>query len=295
MSNHMYHRVAKGIHQDGGNNNIMTWWKTNFNMPVPEIWNGNWVPDRGPFTYNGQATSFDLSGLVAGFELVVFCAGFHWEGPLSGTAYVYSEWRDENNNLLFTCADGIPIDLDIDSGYWYEYMRACNIGIAGWEVDTSGNYKVRSWSTGTGAMETMETTITFSNVPSTSQMSTSKRGYIWVEGNNLHFINNNRWEHSITGEDQGYVDTAKAGYIWIDTDNYLHWIGNDGHDYKGKWRIKQFASTFSNGPTGEVFAGTSKKGYIWVDNEFGGTHLSYIGNDGYKYLFGSGNYPYQYP
>ena len=39
-------------------------------------------------------------------------------------------------------------------------------------------------------------------------------------------------------------------------------------------------------------AGTDKAGCIWVDNEFGLSHLAYIGTDGYKYLAGAGNYPY---
>lgn len=294
---YMYHKVCQGIDQDGGSNNIMTWWKTNFNMPVPEIWNGNWVEGRGPFTYNGLGTSFNLSGFYPGWELVAFFCGWHWDGPLYGTAYMYSQWRDENNNLMFTCANGNSISLNLDSGYWQEYMYGCNQGVAGWEVDVVGNYRVRSWSTGTGAMGQQDTIITFSNVPSTSQLPTSTKGYIWVEGNNLCFVNANKWKHIMIGNQESYVDTAKKGYIWIDsgTGYTLKWIGNDGYRYRCKWNIKQFASTWSNGPTGPTFAGTSKKGYIWIDDEFGWTHLGYIASDGYKYLTGSGNYPYQAP
>ena len=290
---YMLHKVAKGIVQDGGSGNTMTWWKTNFNMPVPEIWDGNWVQNRGPFTYQGLATSFDLTGLVAGHEVAAFFALYHWDGPLSGTAYVYSQWRDENNVLMFTCGNGNAVDLSIASGDWYEYMYGCNQGIAGWEIDVAGNYRVRSWSTGVGAIGQMDTTIVFSNVPSTTQLGSDKPGYIWVEGHHLCFICASRWKHTIIGVAEAYIDTAKAGYMWIGTDDYLRWIGSNGWKYRTAWKIQQFASTWSNGPTNSQCGKTP--GMIWVDNEFGQTHLSYIGNNGCKWLVGSGNYPYQTP
>lgn len=294
MANYMYHKVAKGV-QDNPSGDIMTWWKTNFNMPVPQLFDGTWIEGVGPFIYHGLATSFDLTGLVTGWEVAVFMCGWHWEGPLSGTAYIYSEWRDENNVLMFTCVNGDASEIDVASGYYQEHMYGCNQGIAGWEIDVAGNYRVRSWSTGVGAMGQQDTIIAFSNVPSTSQLGADKPGYIWIEGNNLCYIDANQWKHSIVGDKFYYVDTAKAGYMWIDTNNYLCWIGADGYDYKTKWKIKQFASTWSNGPTNEVYAGTDKAGMIWVDDEFGQTHLSYIGYDGYKYLVGDGEYPYDYP
>lgn len=289
---YIYHKVAKGV-RDNPSGDIMTWWKTNFNMPVPQLYDGTWIEGSGPFLYYGLATSFDLTGFVPGWEVAAFFCGWHWDGPLSGTAYAYSEWRDENNALMFTCANGVAVGLNIASGYWYEYIYGCNQGVAGWEIDVAGNYRVRGWSTGTGALGQMDTTITFSNVPSTTQLGTDKPGYIWVEGNDLCFVCDSRWKHTITGDSQGYVNTTKAGYMWIDTSDYLHWIGNNGNDYRVKWKIQQFASTWSNGPTNSQCGKTP--GFIWVDDEFGQTHLSYIGNNGCKWLVGSGNYPYQTP
>ena len=292
----MYHKVAKGVTENGGTNHINTWWKANFNMPTPDLWSGTWVEGSGPLVYHNLATSFDLTGFYPGWEIAAFFCGWHWEGPLSGTAYLYSQWRDENNVLMFTCANAWAVNINIASGYWTESLYGCNQGVAGWEVDTAGNYRVRSWSTGTGAIGTMDTTIAFSNVPSTTQLGSDKPGYIWVEGDVLCFICANRWKHYLPAS---YVSNlpgaSKAGMIWIDTNNYLNWVGNSGNHYKSVWRIKQFASTWSNSASGEVYAGTDKKGMIWVDNEYGLTHLSYIGNDGYKYITGGGHYPYQIP
>jgi hypothetical protein len=291
----IYQNVAKGVVQNGGSGNTMTWWKTNFNMPVPQLFDGTWIEYQGPVNYNGASTSYDLTGLVPGYELCVFFNVWHWDGPQgAGTAYLYSSWKDPGGSTIFSCANGYAVGLpDIASGYWYEYCYACNIGCAGWEVDVAGTYKVSAYSTGTGAIGTTETNVSFSNVPDTTQLASSKAGYIWVEGNNLCYICANLWKHTIVGTSVG-ASGSSAGYMWIDTNNDLHWVGGDGNDYKVPWKIQQFASTWSNGPTGSVYAPGSV-GAAWVDNEFGWTHISYIGYNGYKWLVGGGNYPYQYP
>ena len=86
-----------------------------------------------------------------------------------------------------------------------------------------------------------------------------------------------------------------AGSIWVDNSNYLHWLNSSGVDYRAKWRINQFESSFENGAGFNPNPGSSYAGALWVDNEFGWTHLAYIGADGSKYLVGSGDYPYTYP
>ena len=298
MSNYMTHNVAKGV-RNLNNGNVMTWWKTNFNMPVPYLfdWSGN--QEGGPLSYYGKATSFDLSGFNPGWELVGFFCIWHWDGPISGAAYLSSKWRDRYGSTMFYCANSAYLYLNVASGYWSEYMYGCNQGVAGWEIDSSGNYSVQSWSTGAGSISTKTTTITFSNVPSTSS-SGGESGHIWIEGNDLCYIDainndSSTWKQTMVGVKGSYKDVAKAGALWIGTNNYLHWIGNDGYEYLAEWRIQQYASTWSNGPTNEQHPGTSYKGYMWVDNEFGQTHLAYIGYNGYKFLAGSGQYPYWAP
>jgi len=292
---YMYHNIAQGVKEDGGTNNYMTWWKTNFNMPVPNLWSGSWVEGRGPVMFYGAGTSFNLSGFLPGWELVAFFCGWHWDGPVSGTTYLYSQWLDSVGSVMWYCANGLSVNLNLAADYWQEHMYACNQGVAGWEVDVSGTYKCRSWSTGVQAMGNQDTSVTFSNVPSTTQMSSTYTGGVWVEGNDLCYVCGNRWKHNMEGDSQGYVGTTYSGAIWIDTSYYLHWVGADGNNYRAKWRIKQFASTWTNGPTGETYAGATYSGSIWVDTEFGYTHLAYIAGDGYKYLAGSGHYPYQTP
>jgi hypothetical protein len=291
----MNHHVAKGV-QNRNNGNRMTWWKSNFNMPTLNIGDGTvWLEAYGPVAYDSPDTSFDLTGFFPGWEIVVFCCIWHWDGPVSGTAYLYSRWCNPAGSTIFNCANGLGYALNVASEYWSEYWYGCNIGCAGWEVTSSGNYSVRSYSTGAGAMSEQSTTIAFSNVPSTTQLAASRAGYIWVEGNDLCFVNANQWKHTIVGTDNGYVDTEKSGFMWIDNSNWLHWIGLDGHNYQVPWKIQEFASTWSNSSNDATAPGASYKGCIWVDSEYGWTHLGYIGYDGHKYIVGSGHDPYIAP
>lgn len=292
MAHFITHRVAKGM-ENNISNNLMTFWKTNFNMPVPYLFDG-WT-EGGPFIWYGQATSFDLTGFLPGWEIAVFFSLWHWNGPAVGTAVLYSSWRDTDSSLMSQCANTFFLWVNLPSGYWQEYCWACNIGVAGWEIDVAGNYGVRSSAGGDAPVQIAQkdTSITFSNVPSTAQLDADKAGYVWVEGNDLCYICASRWKHSISGDNQGAAGAGKAGYIWIDDSDYLHWIGNDNNDYRVPWKIQQFASSFSNGPTSEVCG--EDEGYFWTDSEFGWTHLSYIGHNTCKFLIGSGKYPYVAP
>jgi hypothetical protein len=114
---------------------------------------------------------------------------------------------------------------------------------------------------------------------------------MWVDGNYLAFINYNQWQHRILGTDLGYVG-AEPGHIWMDNLSDIHWISASGHDMRAPWKIKQFASYFYNSATSAVFAGLDKAGIMWMDGEYGRTHVAYIGKDGWKYIFGAGDYPY---
>lgn len=296
MAKTMTHNVVKGV-KNIVSGNLMTWWKTNFNMPVPWLYDFPGTPSDA-LQYYGKATSFDLTGFAPGWEIVALFCIWRWDGPISGTGKLYSQWLDRFGDIMFPCAYAFPVSVDEIAGYYYEYCYGCNQGVAGWEIDDDGNFSVQSWCTQSSgddvSMPTKTTTITFSNVPSTAGV-TGKSGYIWVEGNNLCYIDATEWKQTMIGTDIGLVDINKAGYMWIDTSNYLHWIGNNGHDYRAEWRIQQYASTWSNGPTDERNPGVSYKGYMWTDDEFGQTHLAYIGANGYKFLTGSGHYPYQIP
>jgi len=296
------HITAKSLTNITDTTQKHTFWKTNFNMPVENIFGNTttWTRNNGPVTHGSPGVSFSLSGFSPGYEIVVFSSIWDWENtggsPVTLSANLYTKWVDtDGSTILVQGLNGYAFNYsNLPAGAWTEYMYAINIGVAGWEIDTADTYYTKSSATGTHAISEVETYIDFSNVPSTTQLGTDTKGFIWVEGNNLCFVNANRWKHTIVGTQVSTTPgTSKAGFMWIDSSDDLHWVGaTSGYDYKVPWKVQQFASYFSNGPTDEENAGTDKAGFIWVDDEFGGTHLSYIGYNGYKWLVGAGDNPY---
>lgn len=293
------HKVAKGVQNNIDLGNKVTLWKTNFNMPFKNIFSNttNWIPNNGPLNYIGIGTTFDLSGFSYGFEVVDGMVIYRWENNTGGSytlnADLWARWTDVDNattigSWMFA---GYHEGHTINAGGWWEVIGGSTIGCAGWEIDQNATYHLRANSLGPDGISLLNTGITFSNVPYTPTL-TNKAGYIWVEGNNLCYVNIHSWKHSMVGNLIGFAGLGTKGSLWIDTSNNLHWVGDNGYDYKCTWKVKQFASIYANSATSAVFAGTDKVGCIWIDNEFGGTHLSYIGYDGWKYLTGAGNDPY---
>jgi hypothetical protein len=298
----IYQHISKGLINKSDSSNKMMWFKTNFNMPVEYLFNNDtWDRYDGPLDYSTETTSYDLTGFSPGYEICVATAVWDWENN-SGSDYylnvnLYSRWchTDYSNfNPAMWGANGLNYTKTISPWEWAEYSYSQNIGCASWEVTDSTDYRFTAYGSGTPDTSVTSTDVTFSNVPSTSTLD-GKDGYIWVEGNNLCLVNANLFKHTIVGiQVSTSPGTSKKGFMWIDTSNDLHWVGNNGYDYKVPWKVKQFDSTWTNSSDHEEYAGTSNAGYIWTDDEFGFTHLAYIGYDGYKYLAGAGVDPYNF-
>lgn len=289
--------VSKGLQCLSSPFEYFNWYKTNFNMPVPNIFAGStFTRYIGPVNIINASTSYSLSGFTAGLEICVYLANWDFENN-SASVYnistqLYNRWTDPSLNTIFWGYNGATFTYSLPAFTWISVYNAINTGIAGWEVNANGTYHCRASCTGTPTQGTVDTSVTMSNVPSVSGVS-SNTGSIWVEGNNLCFINAQTWKHTMVGTYTGtYAGTSKAGSIWVNNSNELCWIGANGYKYICAWHKQQFASVFSNSSTGSVYAGTSKAGTIWMDSEFGATHLAYIGADGYKYLTGAGDDPY---
>ena len=296
--------IIEGVKSTSGN--TMTFWKTNFNMPVPCLydgtsdWNAGWMCTR----YNDIGfTSQSLAAFYPGYEVALADSIHRWSVSggdcLNGLICETLTWYRG-----VTCIGGYSgprcVNISSSSGTttctWSEMMT--NTGIAAWEICGDGTYCTVSQATCVSGNDASIAACTicldFGNVPSTGQCSAALTGSIWVEGIDLHYINANKWEHVMIGSDNGLA-SAQCGAIWIDNSHYLHWIGCDCHDYSATWKICQFCSTFSNGAPVNPSPGAGYKGAIWVDNQFGSTHLAYIGCDGNKYLTGGANYPYLAP
>ena len=301
-------QIAKKLTNLADTSLYFTWWKTNFNMPVPAIYSNlsTWTRFVGPFTYSGQAGSYSLSGFSPGFEVVVATGIWDWENtggsPAAYSSNIYSRWTlPDSTTTMFQGINGTLVSGTLAAGGWYEYAYSINTGVDSDEISTNATYYHRIKATGTDTLSETTDGYAFTNVPNISALtlSSTKRGYMWVDGALLHYVDGGSdsgggWNQAMSAN---FVSSSpgvsKAGYIWISTvDNRLHWVGTDGNEYRATWAKKQFASSFSNSSTGTAGGGVAGPGYIWVDTEFGTTHLGYIANDGFKYLTGSGDDPY---
>jgi hypothetical protein len=266
-------------------------------MPLHNFWDNTSSISKtaGINNYTSESTSYNLTGFVRGYEICNGMAIFLFDNTTGSGTYNVSttmtiKWTDTSNNILNGDSYSFGLSTSIPATYYYVYWAGANIGAEASEIASSTTYDFRASASGTPNISEVVTAVSFSNVPSTS--TTASVGYIWVEGNTLSFINADGWKHSIAGTATGTTGKT-AGYIWLQSgDNLIHWIGSGGAEYKLPWNIQQFGSIYGGSSTSALYAGTSDAGYLWVDNLFGGTHLAYIGTDGYKYLCGAGANPY---
>lgn len=301
--------VPQGVQATNGN--IMTFWKTNFNMPVPCMWSGPSDMSNGFISVRNHDLAFTSQALPSfqpGFELAVadslyvYCVS---DGSrLCGTAGLYLGWWRSGGCGIGGGVTTVSINITAPahgwSAQWYESMQ--NTGIAGWEVASPPALQtlcVQSCAVTCSGdnVSIPNCCITFDigSIPATAQCSSTLRGSIWVDSlsQNLNYINANCWQQYMIGVDNGLVFGSCPGSLWIDNSHYLHWIGSNSHDYSACWRICQFCSTFTNGAPVNPAPGAACMGKLWMDSQFGSTHLAYIGCDGNKYLTGGGCYPYQ--
>lgn len=303
MADSITNHISKGVTQITDPSKKALWFQTNFNMPIHDFVSGGaFTRFDGPVTYDGEATSFDLTGFSPGFEICNGAAVYDFDntgggGSRSISTTVVLKWTDTSNVPLNGAVYTAVVSTSIPAGSWFDYWLGANIGFESSEIATSTTYDFRSSTSGTPTIPEVVTAISFTNVPTITTLSSNDMGYMWVEGNNLAYVNASQWKHSMAGVAIGATGKT-PGYIWVDdglstgTPNALHWVGNDGKDYTNAWQVQQFASFYSNSSTSAVFAGTTRAGYIWVDDQFGQTHLGYIGYDGFKYLTGAGVNPY---
>ena len=270
----------------------MVWWKTNFNMPVPNIFDNNtaftqveWMLD--PLE---EATTFDLSWYNQGWEIIAAATIFviTWEILNPWLVTVEQKWKKPNWTVMFTNSINWTINPQ-SSLDWQWYQIASNQWLAPWEVDVSWTYTLEtsmSW------VYNMNKTfnVTFTNVPAFTWYQDP--WYMWVEGDNLKYVSANWFIHTVE-----WTNIWAVGWelwsVWIEPSNNIHYINDSWDNNIAPWKIEQFASAFSNWPTESV--SWQSPWYLYADNQFWWTHLSYIWDDGKKYLVWDGHYPYTNP
>ena len=296
--------IIQGV--EATNGCIMTFWNTNFNMPVPYLFDGSYDCSSGFMSarYGDMAsTTQSLAAMRPGYEVALSDAVYRWcvcgGDCLNGITSLRIRWI-RGATCMSCYYTNVCININSTPGYytWTMWETMANQGIAGWEICSNEMYGTEVEAACVSGDDTSiggtSTGVTFCCVPSTGLCSSTLRGSIWVDGCDLHYINANCWEHWMVGNCTG--SGGEPGAIYIDDIlHYLHWVGCDGSVFSAKWRICQFCSSFSNGAPANPAPGVFYAGNIWMDAQFGLTHLAYIGSDGNKYLTGAGNYPYVAP
>ena len=252
--------ISRGLQSKDYPANKFTWFKSNFNMPVPDVF--KMIAYQNAWRYYGSATyltetnSYDLTGFVPGYEICMGTSVWDFENN-SGSTYnintlLYSRWTTPSVTDFTPPIRGYwdySFTSTLPAYYYTTLWYATSVGCCDWEINANGTYHYRANAVGTPNIAVNDTPVIFSNVPSTTQLASDKAGYIWVEDNNLCYICANLWKHTMVGVDiSGVIGTpgvSKAGYFWFDsTIGYLVWVGANGKAYTTIWEKKQFASYF---------------------------------------------------
>src|SRR4030095_16806906 len=64
-----------------------------------------------------------------------------------------------------------------------------------------------------------------------------RAGSLWVEGEMLGYVDSVGNEWNIQGEYAGASSQGRPGSLWVEGDNYLHYVGASGADYRCWWQI----------------------------------------------------------
>jgi hypothetical protein len=266
----------------------MTWWKTSFNMPVPNIFDNNtWYTETTwMLTATWEATSFDLTWFDVGWEICCLSSVYtiYWDFAW-GTVNCKQEWKNPSWTVIWTQNRDVLFPA-LAAGAWSSYQLAYNIWVASWEINAAWDFSVVS--TASWAISWSDTdTITFSNVPSTA--TTYTPWYLWIEWNDLRFVSANWNLHTITWYEIANP-SATAWYLWNYSNN-TYWTGTSWKVYTWQYAFKQFASAFSNWPSPWTVSWATAW-YTWIDSNFWYEHIWYIATDWYKYILMSWENPY---
>lgn len=267
----------------------MNWWKTSFNMPVPDIFEDNSVFTETEWMLDAQSawTSFDLTWFQLWWEAIACNSVYAIYWPFSwGTVYIKQKWYNTQWALMF---ENWPYQNDIESlnsSQWTFVQIVSNQWVAEWEINKNWTYRVVaeiSWA----ISWTKTTYITITWCPPMEQY---QPWYVWVDWNDLCWTSANWHKHTMYWI---YVSNTSATpwYIWIDWE-HTYWTWTSWAVYRSKYNIRQFESTFSNWAPWVV--SWKKPWYFYMDNEFWHEHISYIDAFWYKCLLNSWANPYYF-
>jgi len=246
----------------------------------------NWGQYTGADTDYGIYISDDAftltSAFQAGHEAVMTM--IHYEGWEGWHANI--QWCNPDGDLI----QEKTIETISDDTWEFDYL-----GIYPGKIDMNGTYTINAFAIQAGCTPSMGTkTFTVSNVPTITQLTSDKRGYIWVTGDYLAFVDANCVVHCICGGNQGgYIDTSKAGTIWVEeSEGYLscslQYITESGYHYKTLNGDCNGWEGWNNMPE---WTYSDCKGFTWVETECNKHNLFFINSQGKKFRLSNGAGP----
>jgi hypothetical protein len=236
----------------------------------------------------GNSATFDLTGYRYGNEVCM--AVLKWENlsEHSDSGIWNITLKDPDDNIIISITD----DWSMSSGYWkYAWYGIGVKTLSGdKEIWKNGTYTFEYTITYDDDTETETDSVTFDvySFPSVGSYLSSKKGHIWIEGENIAFICYQGYKIVVKHDgSSSYIDSDKAGTIWVESDGRIHYIDADRYERKTKTGDKygnpdQGSDEIPDSPE------TSYEGYIWVSNSFDDTYLMVVTQDGIKYRIGVG-------
>ncbi len=179
-----------------------------------------------------------------------------WFRPGEGTPFF--TWGPFSQTLPF-CGPGCTFNFTNDFIAW---------SFVGWvngEIDQNGDHFVRVTVTGPTNTVVEDYHFTIENgTISTHRRGAGSEGHVWIEGNNLHYIDGEQFEHSIIPASADII-ASDPGYFYIDTA-----LGSGFRKARLSWtsdtnRVNHsIPATFSVGNTANF------TGYVWTAVTGGG-------------------------
>lgn len=288
MTLNIYNHFAKWF-RNKSSWTSMTWWKSNFNMPVPDIYDDNTIYSKTEWMLDSidEATSFDLTWFNYWWEAIAASSVFTVDWPYWwADIFISQEWRDTLWNIIFTNWPVLMETWVLLSWEWSSYQLWSNQWVAPWEISTSWIYTCRCIATW-WYNQTVDFQVNITNVPLFYWYKDP--WYIWVEWTQICYTSANWFLHKKTWVFDSNVWISSAWAIWIQWSS-IRYIDQLWDMRIWETPIKQFWSIFSNWPTWSV--SWQSPWYIYADNEFWWTHLSYIDSLWNKWLTWDWEYPY---
>lgn len=250
-----------------GNDFNMVWDKSTFGLGA------NWPAQ---IAAADESYAYDFATITPAHEVVV-CLSYITGIPDNQTFTVKHDWYDANNDLFLTFG---PYTIETGVGGPWEIWWFSIVGYADWELNDSGNCKCIA--TVAGDLSDVETlNFTTANVIDANTLK-HDNGYMWIEGDNIHFTDYWGWEHTIPKVLRA-TGTDTPGYVWIEDTiapviNALYYIDADGD----KRRTREAQEDTDLAPT------SATPGYLYIVDGYHGNYLTFIGNDGKRYIVSDG-------